>query len=91
MMLYAFALRSICLFWTSSSGSFFVRQILQVGLCPWRVAGQNYNSPLFAYQIKTLFKCFILGELKTFSKYGACVTSCVISCECMCMILCVCV
>jgi hypothetical protein len=49
------------------------------------------NTSLFVDQIKTLVGCFILGELKTFAKYCACVLSCVISCECMCMILCVCV
>jgi hypothetical protein len=51
--------------------------------------GKVCNTPLFAYLIKTLFKCFILGEFKTFAKHYACVLSCVISCECMCMILCV--
>jgi hypothetical protein len=53
--------------------------------------GEVCNTSLFVDQVKTLFKSFILGKLKTFAKYCACVLSFMISCVCMCMISCECV
>jgi hypothetical protein len=42
--------------------------------------GKVCNTPLLLTKIKTLFKYFILGELKTFAKQCACVLSSMTSC-----------